>query len=83
MSNDRTGTMSIRDSTLEDNPNDGFHTPGVPGIYFLGARRCCEEERQHQAAHESTPNQHGSISITSRASPRASEAPLAADRNRA
>ena len=39
VSNDRTGTMSISHSTLEGNPNDGFHTPGLPGIYFLGARR--------------------------------------------
>ena len=39
VSNDRTGTMSIRSSTLTDNPNDVFHTPGLPGIYFLGARR--------------------------------------------
>jgi hypothetical protein len=39
VSNDRTGTMSITDSTLEDNPNDVFHTPGLVGIYFLGAQR--------------------------------------------
>ena len=39
VSNDRTGTMSITDSTLEDNPNDVFHTPGLAGIYFLGAQR--------------------------------------------
>jgi hypothetical protein len=39
VSNDRTGTMSIRDSTLIDNPNLVFHTPGLAGIYFLGARR--------------------------------------------
>ena len=39
VSNDRTGTMAIRQSTLEHNPNDGFQTPGLPGIYFLGARR--------------------------------------------
>ena len=39
VSNDRTGTMSIRNSTLEHNANDVFHTPGLPGIYFLGARR--------------------------------------------
>ena len=39
VSNDRTGTMSIRASTLTDNPNDVFHTPGLPGIYYLGARR--------------------------------------------
>ncbi len=38
VSDDRTGTMAIRDSTLEDNPNDRFHTPGLPGIYFLGGR---------------------------------------------
>ena len=39
VSNDRTGTLAIRDSTLTNNPNLGFHTPGFPGIYFLGARR--------------------------------------------
>jgi hypothetical protein len=39
VSNDRTGTMSIRDSSLDDNPNAGFQTPGLPGIYFLGVRR--------------------------------------------
>ena len=37
VSDDRTGTMVITDSTLEHNPNDGFHTPGLPGIFFLGA----------------------------------------------
>jgi hypothetical protein len=39
VSNDRTGTMAITDSTLRDNPNDAFHTPGLAGIFFLGARR--------------------------------------------
>jgi predicted outer membrane repeat protein len=39
VSDDLTGTMSITDSTLQDNPNDTFHTPGLAGIYFLGARR--------------------------------------------
>jgi hypothetical protein len=39
VSNDRTGTMAITDSTLQDNANDTFHTPGLAGIYFLGARR--------------------------------------------
>ncbi len=39
VSNDRTGTMSITRSTLEHNRNDRFQTPGLPGIYFLGARR--------------------------------------------
>jgi predicted outer membrane repeat protein len=38
VSDDRSGTMSIEDSTLERNPNDRFHTPGLPGIFFLGAR---------------------------------------------
>lgn len=39
VSNDRTGTMTIRDSALTNNPNGGFHTAGLPGIFFLGARR--------------------------------------------
>ncbi len=39
VSNDRTGTIAIRHSTLERNPNDRFHTPNLPGIYFLGAGR--------------------------------------------
>jgi hypothetical protein len=39
VSNDRTGTMAIDRSTLERNPNDRFHTAGLPGIFFLGARR--------------------------------------------
>jgi predicted outer membrane repeat protein len=38
VSDDRAGTMTIRDSTLKDNPNAGFHTAGLPGIFFLGAR---------------------------------------------
>jgi hypothetical protein len=37
VSNDRTGTMSIEDSTLKHNPSDGFSTKGYPGIFFLGA----------------------------------------------
>jgi Chlamydia polymorphic membrane protein (Chlamydia_PMP) repeat len=37
VSNDRTGTLSIRDSRLTDNVNDGFQTAGLPGIFFLGA----------------------------------------------
>jgi hypothetical protein len=39
VSNDRTGTLAIADSVLQRNPNDGFHTAGFPGIYFLGAGR--------------------------------------------
>jgi hypothetical protein len=39
VSNDRTGTMSIESSTLRRNRSDGFETRGLPGIFFLGARR--------------------------------------------
>jgi hypothetical protein len=39
VSNDRTGTMSLYDSSLARNVNDGFQTPGLPGIFFLGAGR--------------------------------------------
>jgi hypothetical protein len=38
VSNDRTGTLAISHSTLRHNVNDGFHTAGLPGIFFLGAR---------------------------------------------
>jgi hypothetical protein len=38
VSNDRTGTLAIDHSTLRDNVNDVFHTAGLPGIFFLGAR---------------------------------------------
>jgi hypothetical protein len=37
VSNDRTGTMSIENSTLRHNPSDTFETAGYPGIFFLGA----------------------------------------------
>jgi hypothetical protein len=39
VSNDRTGTLAIKDSVLERNRSDGFETAGLPGIYFLGAGR--------------------------------------------
>jgi hypothetical protein len=39
VSNDRTGTAEIRHSTLRHNANDRFQTPGLPGIFFLGAHR--------------------------------------------
>jgi hypothetical protein len=39
VSDDRTGTLSINDSDLFDNVNDGFQTQGLPGIFFLGAHR--------------------------------------------
>ncbi len=38
VSNNRTGTMTIRRSTLVGNPSLGFETSGLPGIFFLGAR---------------------------------------------
>ncbi|MFI7602483.1 hypothetical protein [Actinoplanes sp. NPDC049681] len=38
VSNDRTGTLSIRESTLRGNSSAGFETAGQPGIFFLGAR---------------------------------------------
>jgi hypothetical protein len=39
VSNDRTGTLAITDSRLRGNPSAGFETPGLPGIFFLGAHR--------------------------------------------
>jgi hypothetical protein len=38
-SNDGTGTMTIRNSTLHDNPNDRYFTPGYPGIFFHSGTR--------------------------------------------
>lgn len=38
VSNNRTGSMRIDQSTLRRNRGDTFGTPGLPGIYFLGAR---------------------------------------------
>jgi len=35
VSNDRTGSLVIRDSVLSNNPSDGFETPGYPGIFVL------------------------------------------------
>jgi hypothetical protein len=37
VSNDRTGTLTVRDSTLRKNPNQGFETSGYPGIFYLGS----------------------------------------------
>jgi hypothetical protein len=36
VSNDKTGTLTIEQSKLRDNPNAGFQTAGYPGIFFLG-----------------------------------------------
>ncbi|SCE76196.1 hypothetical protein [Micromonospora saelicesensis] len=38
VSNNRTGTMKIENSTLRRNPSAKFETHGFPGIFFLGAR---------------------------------------------
>jgi hypothetical protein len=35
VSNDRTGSLVISDSTLRDNPSAGFETQGFPGIFVL------------------------------------------------
>jgi hypothetical protein len=37
VSNDRSGTLEIRSSTLRDNPSDGFENS--PGIFFLGRKQ--------------------------------------------
>jgi hypothetical protein len=34
-----TGTLAIADSVLQRNRNDGFHTAGLPGIFFLAGGR--------------------------------------------
>ncbi|QDG50914.1 hypothetical protein FIV42_09260 [Persicimonas caeni] len=36
VSNDRSGHLVIEDSTLQNNPSDGFETQGYPGIFYLG-----------------------------------------------
>lgn len=35
MSNDRLGSLVIRDSVLKGNPSKGFETDGFPGIFVL------------------------------------------------
>ena len=35
VSNDSTGSLVIQDSSLRDNPSDGFETDGYPGIFVL------------------------------------------------
>jgi hypothetical protein len=37
VSNDRTGTATVRGSTISANPSAGFETAGLPGWFFLGA----------------------------------------------
>ncbi len=36
VSNDRSGSLVIKDSFLSNNPSVGFETPGYPGIFYLG-----------------------------------------------
>jgi hypothetical protein len=36
VSNDRSGSLVIKDSQLARNPSKGFETPGYKGIFFLG-----------------------------------------------
>jgi predicted outer membrane repeat protein len=36
VSNDRTGSLKVLNSTLRVNPSAGFETAGYPGIFFLG-----------------------------------------------
>ncbi|MEV4539099.1 hypothetical protein AB0J82_35535 [Asanoa sp. NPDC049518] len=38
VSNDRTGTMRVENTTWSGNRSAGFETSGFPGIFFLGAR---------------------------------------------
>ena len=38
VSNDRTGTMRVENTTWKGNKSAGFETSGFPGIFFLGAR---------------------------------------------
>lgn len=37
VSNDRSGTLGITNSTLTANPSAGFETTGYPGIFYLGS----------------------------------------------
>jgi hypothetical protein len=37
VSNDRSGTMSLTDSTFDSNPSAGFETSGLPGMFVLAA----------------------------------------------
>ncbi|GAA4974649.1 hypothetical protein GCM10025331_81240 [Actinoplanes utahensis] len=36
VSNDRTGTLAVRNSTLRRNVSETFETTGLPGIFYLG-----------------------------------------------
>jgi predicted outer membrane repeat protein len=41
VSNDRSGVLEIRSSTLRDNPSDGFENH--PGIFFLGREQVIDD----------------------------------------
>ena len=57
VSNDRSGVLEIRSSTLQDNPSDGFETD--PGIFFLGRHQTVvelgREMTQAQCARDRRP----------------------------
>ena len=38
VSNDRTGSMRVENTTWRRNRSDGFETGGFPGVFFLGAK---------------------------------------------
>jgi hypothetical protein len=37
VSNDKTGSLVIQNSTLKNNPSAGFETPGFPGIFVIAS----------------------------------------------
>jgi hypothetical protein len=37
VSNDRSGSVTIRDSIARNNPRGTFETPGLPGFYVLAS----------------------------------------------
>jgi hypothetical protein len=39
VSDDHTGTLTLAHTSLRNNPNLGFQSPGLPGVYFLGRGR--------------------------------------------
>jgi hypothetical protein len=53
VSNNYTGTLHIRHSTLSGNPSGQFHTPGYPGIFY--------HSRGHPIVIDSTINLHTDI----------------------
>ncbi|MCX5743045.1 MAG: hypothetical protein NT062_11185, partial [Proteobacteria bacterium] len=52
VSNDRTGTLEIRDSKLSNNPSAGFETQGYPGIFVLATAIRTSPTRRSSSASE-------------------------------